>query len=60
MTHANPQATLAAGFVSGFDGFSPKDVYFAYLPLAHVFERLAELAAMRNGARIGFYSGVCG
>jgi len=33
------------------------DIYVSYLPLHHVYEKVAILAALYAGAAIGFYSG---
>ncbi|PIK39270.1 hypothetical protein BSL78_23893 [Apostichopus japonicus] len=33
------------------------DCYISYLPLAHVYERFAQLNIFMHGARIGFYQG---
>ncbi|XP_012936178.1 long-chain-fatty-acid--CoA ligase 5 [Aplysia californica] len=37
--------------------FSPADVHFSYLPLAHNFDRGVHVLALISGARIGYYSG---
>ncbi|KAK8799504.1 hypothetical protein WA158_006053 [Blastocystis sp. Blastoise] len=37
--------------------FTENDVYLAYLPLAHVFERFIEANAFTNGSKIGYYQG---
>ncbi|KAI5067553.1 hypothetical protein GOP47_0018081 [Adiantum capillus-veneris] len=34
-----------------------KDVYFSFLPLAHIFDRLIEEYSVRSGAAIGFWQG---
>ncbi|KAJ4458402.1 putative Long chain acyl-CoA synthetase 7; peroxisomal [Paratrimastix pyriformis] len=57
LQHGNIIATLAAGVVAGFLKFSSTDIYYAYLPLAHVFERIVELGISHFGGRIGYYSG---
>eukprot|EP00762_Andalucia_godoyi_P005966 ANDGO_00076.mRNA.1 Fatty acyl-CoA synthetase A len=41
---------------SGFV-FQEDDSYLAYLPLAHVFERAVELAAVLSGIRVSYFSG---
>jgi long-chain acyl-CoA synthetase len=38
-------------------GLSPKDKFFAFLPPAHIFERVLDLTMMFTGARIGYYAG---
>lgn len=35
----------------------PTDIYISYLPLHHIFEKSAIIAALYAGASIGFYSG---
>lgn len=35
-----------------------EDVYFSFLPLAHIFDRLIEEYSVRSGAAIGFWQGV--
>ncbi|KAH0480201.1 MAG: uncharacterized protein KVP18_003051 [Porospora cf. gigantea A] len=42
---------------SPHNGFTPEDVHFSFLPLAHVFERLVCEAMTIMGAQIGFFSG---
>lgn len=37
--------------------FHKDDVWYSYLPLPHVFERMVQVVMMQVGARIGFYSG---
>lgn len=37
--------------------FNKDDVWYSYLPLPHVFERMVQVVMMQVGARIGFYSG---
>lgn len=34
---------------------SEKDSYLSFLPLAHIFETIAEVAILVNGGRIGFF-----
>ena len=38
-------------------GLNYRDVHVAYLPPAHIFERIVDLAIMYSGAKIGYYSG---
>ena len=38
-------------------GLSRDDVYFAFLPPAHIFERVVDLVLIYAGARIGYFSG---
>lgn len=35
------------------------DVYFSFLPLAHIFDRVAEEVFVFVGGSIGFWQGVC-
>ena len=35
------------------------DVYFSFLPLAHIFDRVAEEMFVFVGGSIGFWQGVC-
>ncbi|KAH0481601.1 MAG: hypothetical protein KVP17_001656 [Porospora cf. gigantea B] len=64
LTHRNLMAS-ALGCLEGpfsanaspHNGFTPDDVHFSFLPLAHVFERLVCEAMTIMGAQIGFFSG---
>lgn len=42
---------------NGLMDINPTDVHLAYLPLAHMFERLNQLMMLCHGARIGFNCG---
>ncbi|XP_073065200.1 long chain acyl-CoA synthetase 8-like isoform X2 [Primulina eburnea] len=55
MTHGNIVATAAA-VMTVIPGIGSKDVYLAYLPLAHVFELAAETVMLTAGASIGYGS----
>ncbi|KAK4492905.1 hypothetical protein RD792_000232 [Penstemon davidsonii] len=55
MTHGNIVATAAA-VMTVIPGIGSKDVYLAYLPLAHVFELEAEMVMLTAGAPIGYGS----
>ncbi|KAG0165207.1 hypothetical protein DFQ28_001503 [Apophysomyces sp. BC1034] len=61
ITQANCVAGIgAAGAVGDVDTFAlvdHTDVYVSYLPLAHVFERLAQGLMVYRGAAIGYYQG---
>ncbi|KAK2964269.1 putative Fatty acyl-CoA synthetase A [Blattamonas nauphoetae] len=57
MHHDNLLSTVVAGALGGLDVFKPQDTYLAYLPLAHVFERVAEFSLLTLGSRIGYGSG---
>jgi len=32
--------------------------YISYLPLAHIYERVNQIATVYNGVAVGFYQGV--
>ncbi|GMG98760.1 hypothetical protein Nepgr_000600 [Nepenthes gracilis] len=55
MTHGNIVATAAA-VRTVVPGLGRKDVYLAYLPLAHVLELEAEITMLASGAAIGYGS----
>ncbi|KAF7728420.1 Long chain acyl-CoA synthetase 7 peroxisomal [Apophysomyces ossiformis] len=61
ITQGNCVASIgAAAAVGEADTFAPvdsTDVYVSYLPLAHVFERLAQGLFVYRGAAIGYYQG---
>jgi long-subunit acyl-CoA synthetase (AMP-forming) len=54
LSHSNVCATMA-GLASAGD-FTNKDVYLAYLPLAHIMEMAAEMVMLATGAAIGYGS----
>jgi long-subunit acyl-CoA synthetase (AMP-forming) len=54
LSHANVCATMA-GLANAGD-FTNRDVYLAYLPLAHIMEMAAEMLMLANGAAIGYGS----
>ena len=54
LTHANVCATMS-GLKDAGD-FTNKDVYLAYLPLAHIMEMAAETLMLALGAAIGYGS----
>jgi long-chain acyl-CoA synthetase len=56
VTHRMLAAVVASAVKLGL-GLSNRDVYFAFLPPAHIFERVLDLTIMFIGARIGYYSG---
>ncbi|XP_062098278.1 long chain acyl-CoA synthetase 9, chloroplastic-like [Humulus lupulus] len=51
ITHGNIVATAAA-VITVIPELNSKDVYLAYLPLAHVFELAAESVMVATGCRI--------
>lgn len=55
MTHGNIVATTAA-VKTVVPPMGNKDTYLAYLPLAHVFELLAETSMLTTGCAIGYGS----
>ncbi|XP_028753056.1 long chain acyl-CoA synthetase 8 isoform X2 [Neltuma alba] len=55
ITHGNVVATTAA-VIPIIPNLGTKDVYMAYLPLAHVFELAAESVMLAAGAAIGYSS----
>ncbi|XP_030481486.1 long chain acyl-CoA synthetase 8 isoform X2 [Cannabis sativa] len=55
ITHGNIVATAAA-VITVIPELNSKDVYLAYLPLAHVFELAAESVMVATGCRIGYGS----
>ncbi|KAL2524822.1 Long chain acyl-CoA synthetase 8 [Abeliophyllum distichum] len=55
ITHGNIVATAAA-VMTVIPRMGSKDVYLAYLPLAHVFELAAETVMLTAGAAIGYGS----
>jgi long-chain acyl-CoA synthetase len=59
VSHEAMIANVAAAIhhVSSIFTLTHEDVHMAYLPLAHMFERLNQLILLQYGARIGFNSG---
>lgn len=55
MTHGNVLATVSA-VMTIVPGLGSKDVYLAYLPLAHILELAAENVALAVGCAIGYGS----
>ncbi|KAI8849064.1 hypothetical protein BC829DRAFT_392780 [Chytridium lagenaria] len=56
LTHGNIVSVLRAQFDHGNDQ-NPDDVHISYLPLAHVYERVAMSAMLCNGSAVGFFRG---
>lgn len=48
-------AAAAVGEAGTFAKVTQTDVYISYLPLAHVFERVAQALHVYRGAAIGYY-----
>jgi len=60
ITHGNMNANIAAIQVQYEEGgieITPEDCLISYLPLAHIYERLAQQVCFLNGLRIGFFRG---
>lgn len=59
LTHANCVASIYSAACVGDSGsfarVDENDVYISYLPLAHVFERVAQGLHVFRGASIGYY-----
>lgn len=55
LTHENAVAASSAGLIT--IGQSSGDTMCSYLPLAHIYARLAEHTALWGGARIGYFHG---
>jgi long-chain acyl-CoA synthetase len=52
---ASIYATAAVGDSGTFAKVTHTDVYISFLPLSHVFERLAQGLHVYRGAAIGYY-----
>ncbi|KAA6358521.1 MAG: long-chain acyl-CoA synthetase, partial [Streblomastix strix] len=57
LKHRNLISTIQAGLSFGMNIFHEDSSYYAYLPLAHVFEFIIEFAVMTIGGKIGYSSG---
>uniref|UniRef100_A0AAY5K3E0 long-chain-fatty-acid--CoA ligase n=1 Tax=Esox lucius TaxID=8010 RepID=A0AAY5K3E0_ESOLU len=55
IAHSNIIAGMT-GQCERIPGLGPKDIYIAYLPLAHVLEMTAEISCVAYGCRIGYSS----
>ncbi|KAJ5470811.1 hypothetical protein N7530_008168 [Penicillium desertorum] len=55
LTHGNAVAATSCGLIT--IGQSRGDTMVSYLPLAHIYARLAEHTAFWGGARIGYFHG---
>jgi len=53
LLHSNICATVAC--VPYIFPLSEKDSYLSYLPLAHIFETIAQVAVLVNGGAVGFF-----
>ncbi|KAI9834509.1 MAG: hypothetical protein M1826_002663 [Phylliscum demangeonii] len=55
LTHANAVSAVSSGL--SLIPHLPGDVICSYLPLAHIFQRASELAALWSGTAIGYFHG---
>ena len=55
LTHGNTVTANASARLGGH--ISEKDVHFSYLPLAHIYGRLVDQAALSEGSSLGFFRG---
>lgn len=55
LTHTNSVAALASARTSGQT--THKDTVISYLPLAHIYGRMADQSAFAEGAALGFFHG---
>lgn len=55
LTHSAAVAAISAGRVAS--GSDHRDIHISYLPLAHIFERIAQNGAFWVGGAIGFFRG---
>ena len=55
LTHANATAATASSRI--ITESQPTDVLISYLPLAHIYQRVAEHGALSVGAAIGYFHG---
>ncbi|CAK7223625.1 medium-chain fatty acid-CoA ligase faa2 [Sporothrix curviconia] len=55
LKHGNMLAAISSGRSSGF--MTPNDTHMSYLPLAHIYGRMADWSAISLGARIGYFRG---
>ena len=49
--------SAVGGALAGDLGLMKSDIYFAFLPPAHIFARVVDLTLMYTGAKIAYYSG---
>ncbi|KAK3343787.1 hypothetical protein B0T25DRAFT_307534 [Lasiosphaeria hispida] len=55
LTHANGVAGISAARAN--ETVKPGDVHLSYLPLAHIYGRMADQTALAEGASIGYFHG---
>ncbi|KAL1894574.1 medium-chain fatty acid-CoA ligase faa2 [Sporothrix stenoceras] len=55
LTHRAMLSAVSCARASGF--MTPNDTHISYLPLAHIYGRMADWAALSLGARIGYFRG---
>ncbi|KAG0634663.1 hypothetical protein HOY80DRAFT_894542 [Tuber brumale] len=56
LTHGNAVAAVTCAMTTVIHG-GPTDIMLSYLPLAHIFARLAEQVALWGGSAIGYFHG---
>ena len=55
LTHKNVVADVTCIDYFKNSNFNMTDSMMSFLPLAHMFERIIELACYQVGAKVGFY-----
>ncbi|KAI0025767.1 acetyl-CoA synthetase-like protein [Xylariomycetidae sp. FL0641] len=55
LTHSNCVASVTAARASG--NYTHKDSNISYLPLAHIYGRMVDQAALSEGAAVGYFHG---
>jgi len=56
LKHSNVISCAAGAMDCGIEMF-PTDTHISYLPMAHIFERIVQVAAFSGGAAVGFFQG---
>jgi long-chain acyl-CoA synthetase len=56
LSHRNIIADVSGAILCGLK-VSDTDVHLSYLPLAHMFERVVQVALWSAGCQVGFYQG---
>ncbi|TAQ84920.1 hypothetical protein B7494_g6768 [Chlorociboria aeruginascens] len=55
LTHANAVAATVSALITA--DLYPSDVFMSYLPLAHIYGRVAEHGCLASGSAIGYFRG---
>lgn len=55
LTHRNAMGSVATSMICAPQG--PDSVFISYMPLAHIYERVAEQAALATNGAIGYFHG---